>query len=623
MFYLKVVLLISYFLIIFLFFRVSSTLSNGNVADVCQSIRSFLEDIISSSNDDNKEATNRSTWKHRVETINDTEESFCLGDEDIQETDLQNYQDFIEKVEDTKASVWVVKINPPTTTQTQAEEINDEPIKWHMLSRKLRHNGIRTSRFNCLKDIRLCLIHKVTTPTILLTMPKGSQPKGKVVFHLYQPEKTALPPFEWIQQKLYPKVKTVHSMSELIEPPVTRLIAKKRDLFPSMYFVYRSKTVQKPPLLITALSVRFTGRIKFYMLKANEKEDDNIFAINQFLQYSYGSHQGENFTYSCMELFLRTVHPEVNDIFIASLILLNMACWFEVSLQKGGPLRRLLFYIWGFATSNFLLVTIWLPLLKLIYMPQAQPLVEVCLQNLQKMMFTNIAAIVRQDFMTLSNHLHIVVFGFMCYGIFLGYLHFRFRGGSWNEWTSSTSISDIFQHDIEDIRNSFHTLLANITPTLRIYRFEASIERILLSLSTSEIWLPTEVYTDYIKDLPIWKYCAYHSIMPVETVTSDSFTGDDESNISSHSSTEAEECSKGCPLPAIPDHIFKVHNCVICLEDYKCQNKILGLPCGHSFHQKCAKDWLSLEGARNRCPVCRWPCNIKKGSKIEVIDTIE
>ena len=544
-----------------------------------------------------------------------------------QETELLNYQDFAEKVEDTKASVWVVFVNPPTAVKS-VEDVSrhsDFQKLWYQTSLNLTENGIRTGSYECIRDIRLCLIHKITTPSVLLTMPKGSQPKGKVITHLFKPklQQDPLSLFEWVQRKLHPKVKTVHSLSELTEPPAKRGKKEPYQDSPSMYFVYKAKDNAKPPLSISALSVKFTGRIKFYMLRGDYKEgnNDGFLAMNKFSKYSYGEHKGESFTYSCMELFLKTLHPEVNDVFIASVILLNMACWFEVSLQKGGPLRRLLFYIWGFATSNILLVTIWLPLLKLIYLPQLQPFVEMCLESLQKFMFTNTAATLREDFIELNKHFHIVLFGCVCYGIFLGYLHFKFRNES-----NNLSFSGLLQNDINSIRDSFNTLIENITPNFRIYQFEARIERILSTLSRSELWLPTDSSSDYIKDLPTWRYCGYFENVEelVENIEASSLPSEseDDSLQNQKMSSIKTDCPRHCSIDclSIPEYIFKVNECVICLEKFTCGAVLMGLSCGHSFHKNCASNWLFLESAQNKCPVCRWPCNVKKGTKLEIID---
>ena len=43
--------------------------------------------------------------------------------------------------------------------------------------------------------------------------------------------------------------------------------------------------------------------------------------------------------------------------------------------------------------------------------------------------------------------------------------------------------------------------------------------------------------------------------------------------------------------------------CVICLEDFKNNDKSIYLPCFHLFHQKCLTNWINME--KRFCPLCR------------------
>ncbi|GMF46524.1 unnamed protein product [Phytophthora fragariaefolia] len=43
--------------------------------------------------------------------------------------------------------------------------------------------------------------------------------------------------------------------------------------------------------------------------------------------------------------------------------------------------------------------------------------------------------------------------------------------------------------------------------------------------------------------------------------------------------------------------------CVICLTDYEKDEKVISLPCGHTFHKDCGMTWLV---EHNVCPTCRY-----------------
>ncbi|KAL4155049.1 hypothetical protein PRNP1_007163 [Phytophthora ramorum] len=43
--------------------------------------------------------------------------------------------------------------------------------------------------------------------------------------------------------------------------------------------------------------------------------------------------------------------------------------------------------------------------------------------------------------------------------------------------------------------------------------------------------------------------------------------------------------------------------CIICLSDYEKDDKVISLPCGHTFHEDCGMTWLV---EHNVCPTCRY-----------------
>ena len=96
-------------------------------------------------------------------------------------------------------------------------------------------------------------------------------------------------------------------------------------------------------------------------------------------------------------------------------------------------------------------------------------------------------------------------------------------------------------------------------------------------------------------------------------------------NGSSSSSAETEQ-EDGCPTPdgvsnhqhcdwsVWPRDMLQCSECVVCLENFVSEELLMGLPCGHAFHQQCIVVWLA--GGRHCCPVCRWPSYKKKQQRV-------
>jgi hypothetical protein len=46
----------------------------------------------------------------------------------------------------------------------------------------------------------------------------------------------------------------------------------------------------------------------------------------------------------------------------------------------------------------------------------------------------------------------------------------------------------------------------------------------------------------------------------------------------------------------------EVEPCCVCQEEYKEEEEIGRLECGHDFHSQCIKEWLKQ---KNLCPICK------------------
>lgn len=212
--------------------------------------------------------------------------------------------------------------------------------------------------------------------------------------------------------------------------------------------------------------------------------------------------------------------------------------------------------------------------------------------------------------MHISQHLHVVIVGFICYGVFLGYLRHKF-GDETQQWSS---FRNVLSNDIEELLETVNSLIIFMTPSLQIYRFEEHIERILQRLMMQDLWLHNPHSNDYIRELPTWKFCTCevepnHEYGDVIT----------DSEVSSESENDSSNCAKENFQPS---YMILSEECVICLRSYKCQDHLMGISCGHSFHQVCLVAWLLTGNSQRRCPVCRWPADISKG-KLNIIDLVD
>lgn len=540
---------------------------------------------------------------------------------DDKSVDFISYDHFIENVEDTKASAWVVWVRPSWNRSKHDQQVrpnqcskNDSVLDskdWTTLSYKLFKYGIRTGTYKCARDTKLCKKHGIRTCSILLSMPAGLKPKGKVATYFYRNRsscnlnggevKGKLCLLEWIKSKLKSKVLILSKTEDL---PALLQKSKQRNKIvakTNLNVIYKSAN-KIPPLLISALSVRFTGRIKFVQMKSHKTKErlSSIYAVTSSSNYSYGYRKGEEFDYSNLDVFLRTLCPEANDMFLLVLMLVNMSCLFELFVQKGGPLRRLICFSWMVFVSNSLLIFTWLPIMRVLQIPETGPVVDFFLNTLQAVMFSEVAAMIRKDIILLSQHIGIFGFGLVLYGSAIGYVKFIIT----NRGLPRPTLTSVWNEDVNEIKEYFHSLLTLATPPLFYYELEERLENFLQRLSMPDLWLHPLNSSHYVKQLICWKFC--------KKLCEKSNQMPKPSKIGSKKESKKCDCNLG--NSKLPEYSMLCVDCVVCLEFYKCGEVVKLLPCGHCFHRDCIDCWLlqSCDPKNRRCPVCRWPANKKK-----------
>jgi hypothetical protein len=151
---------------------------------------------------------------------------------------------------------------------------------------------------------------------------------------------------EWVQDHLSVRVKSIRDIDELNRHWLQHESSANHTASESSSPSANGENVKvlllthliNPPLFLAALSIKFTGRIKFGMFSIKKEDSDALRKKLKMLDLRipsyviitpertvvYGRRRSEHFNFASMNLFLRTVHPEMNDVFLCSLFLVNM-----------------------------------------------------------------------------------------------------------------------------------------------------------------------------------------------------------------------------------------------------------------------------------------------------------
>ncbi|XP_034765554.2 E3 ubiquitin-protein ligase RNF103-like isoform X1 [Acipenser ruthenus] len=574
--------------------------------------------------------------------------------ETVSSTTFSGEMHFYELVEDTKDGIWLIQVIAKDRHPLVSK------VNWDKMVRKVSQFGIRTGTFHCSNDSRYCRKRGWLKSTLIMSVPQTNTSKGKVMLKEYNGNRIETEHiFKWMTAHIASRIKTIQYTNQLMDE------WNKSDQYQVKMYLFAK--LDQPPAFFSALSVKFTGRIEFIFVDVqNWKSQDylkeiGVQQIPSYLlktpegSYRYGNSTGEFISLNAMDAFLRSIQPEVNDLFVLSLVMVNLMAWMDLFITQGATIKRFVVLISTLGTYNSLLIISWLPILGFLQLPYLDSFYEYSLKFLRYADTTTIASWVRADWSFYSSHPALFLSTYLGHGLLIDYFEKKRRRNNNDdeinannlEWLSSLwdwYTSYLF-HPIVSFQNFPIESDWDDDPNLLLER-----------LAFPDLWLHPLIPTDYIKNLPTWHFkCVY--AQSEEEAAENWQESDCESEDETKTKTElsddemraaqslSEEECLGRSLPDCtcvtknfegspngrkckgqgtcntkeniepdwslwPGDMLQCTECVVCLENFGSGCILMGLPCGHVFHQQCIVVWLA--GGQHCCPVCRWPSYKKK-----------
>ncbi|XP_037118718.1 E3 ubiquitin-protein ligase RNF103 [Syngnathus acus] len=566
---------------------------------------------------------------------------------DASGTHFSGEMHFYELVEDTKDGIWLVQVI------AQDRDALLSKSNWRKMVQKVSQFGIRTGTFNCSHDYRSCVRRGWQRSTLVMSVPQTSASKGKVMLKEYngrriEPEHI----FRWMTSQMSHRIKTLCRWEKLQEE------WRPDPLHPLKMFLFAP--LPQPPVFFSSLSVKFTGRIEFIFVDVRHWDNDSSLLEIGVTQspayilkmpegiYHYGNSTGEFLSVAAMDTFLRSVQPEVNDLFVLSLVLINLLAWMDLFITQGATVKRFVVLIRTLGTYNSILLVSWLPFLALLQLSYLDALYGYSLKLLRYADTTTLASVVRADWTFYSSHPAFFLSTYLAHGLLVDYFEKKRRCGIRSQEDSSTNLE--WLASLWEWYTSY--LLHPIASLQQVPSdWEDDPNFLFERLAFPDLWLRPLVSMDYIKALPAWKFqcggadvpeketdccysdtdscgssdCAPPSSQQQESAQ-DSSTHCLDSNAECTCTAEASTClccqgnldasaervsrRERCDRSGWPRDVLRCSECVVCLENFVSEELLMGLPCGHAFHQHCIVVWL--DAGRHCCPVCRWPSYKKK-----------
>lgn len=443
--------------------------------------------------------------------------------------------------------------------------------------------------------------------TLIMSVPQTYASKGKVMLKEYDGRRIETEHiFKWMTAHVASRIKTIRISQRLLDDWY------QMEKQPVKMFLFAR--LLQPPAFFSALSIKFTGRIEFIFVDVRDWENTSVLEEIGVRQtpsyilktpegiYRYGNSTGEFISLHAMDSFLRSVQPEVNDLFILSLVMVNLMAWMDLFITQGATIKRFVVLISTLGTYNSLLIISWLPILGFLQLPYLDSFYEYSLKLLRYADTTTIASWVRSDWTFYSSHPALFLSTYLAHGLLIDYFEKKRRCSNEDqnannlEWLSS----------LWDWYTSYL-----VHPIASFQNFESDWDDdpnfLLERLAFPDLWLHPLVPTDYIKNLPTWKF----RLSPDPN-------GDPEAH---HSSDPDGNPEPDPDWSGWPCGMLHCSECVVCLENFDTDCLVMGLPCGHVFHQQCIVVWLA--GGRHCCPVCRWPSNKKRPTRPRATEPLD
>ncbi|XP_008484944.1 E3 ubiquitin-protein ligase RNF103 [Diaphorina citri] len=430
---------------------------------------------------------------------------------------------FNEKVEDTKDSVWLVQVMP--ASKKRHEPLLDD-YSWRYLKHHLAPFAIQTGVFDCALDRELCIRRNWLEPILLLALPRGNRPKDHVIIRTSNTPKIHMI-IKWVKEQLSIRVNKISSLSQLEDEWMST--TKSDDNVKVVLFSHLIHT----PLFFAALSIKFTGRIKFGIFSLKKDEDSNntpsipqssssnstsvrkylsrhhkISTLPTYLiitpetKHVYGKLPAEHYNLFHMNLFLKLIVPEMNDVFIVALVLTNMLAVIDICQMQG--CTGWLYLIRG----GFLITTynLFLFLLSLVLYNMSWPTLPVThlISILRHLNCSPLGAMLRADLLCLYHHPVVFVMSFVLYG-FLSRKIFRCHSAwYWDVFPLGNSfiVNSLFRPS--DTAGPSRHLSSDVTFDLRFEQLV--ITRSPRVFNVPNLWLQASPRVDYISDLPVFEY---------------------------------------------------------------------------------------------------------------------
>lgn len=285
---------------------------------------------------------------------------------------------------------------------------------------------------------------------------------------------------------------------------------------------------------------------------------------------SYGGKKGESFTHSSLSSYICTMQPHMNDAFLVSLIVANVFAvadffyYLDLRISAWKHVVRTVVRVLVYNVTVFLL---WLAVTSLLKFSMMDSVLQSGSWLIRFLNSTWLFSEIRYHWLMIDCQPSVFWVSIMAFSVVI--LLWRLvlkRGYSEQEEIDSTWWM-VFPMDSYLVNVLFRPMASLSRPRpSQDLGLEEGMELLIERLATPDLWLHPVISTEYMKDLPMWRYDGWGNKddLKSESETDVDSVSDNENDnfLDSHTCCQDYNC-RLCELWSTVKEIYVCHRCAI------------------------------------------------------------
>ncbi|KAK8741348.1 hypothetical protein OTU49_002623 [Cherax quadricarinatus] len=500
-------------------------------------------------------------------------------------------EEFYEQVYDENESLWLIEVVPGEGQYAGHRVLDDRA--WHTLVPKLQVLQVSSAVVSCQYDRRFCAKQGWSHPQLVLILPPSQQanklttgrnpgrlPGREHIVFTSTTHLTVLSVLTWLYGHILSRVDVLQEVKQLED---TWLNVAKVDKEKVPRVVYISELLS-PPLLIATLGLRLSTRIKLasFTVRKEEKEQvsrllkksglsvPSIAVVTSEGVTSYGGRKGEPLTRPALNSYICTLQPHMNDAFLVSLIMANLLAvadffyFLDIRIRAWKHVVRTFVRVLVYNVIVFLL---WLAVTALLKFSMVDSMLQSGSWLITSLNSTWVFGQMRYHWLMVESHpviiwLSIIIFSFITLA-----WHLLLKRGNSEQEEMDTSWWAVFPMDSYLVNVLFRPMASLSRPRpSQDLGLEEGMELLIERLATPDLWLHPVIPTDYMKDLPMWRYDGWgnEDDLKSESETDVDSVSENENDtlLDTHTCCQDDNC-RLCGLWSTVKEIYVCHRCAI------------------------------------------------------------